>query len=141
MRFEDILAQWEKQEKTKSRREREAQKQAAAAEKTRKEKAMDDWLEMYPPDRGMKDSKEKPDRVIIHTRKKELSRMEPQDTLDLHGWKGKDALEELDRFLKSSKRRGLKKVMVIHGKGLHSPGGESVLRPLVKKTSGPLAPG
>lgn len=133
MKFEDILSQWEEQQKTKSRKERDAAGNAAAEERKRKEKAMDDWLEMYPPDRGMKERKEKPDRIIIHTRKKELSRMEPQDTLDLHGWKGHDALEELDRFLRTSKRRGLKKVMVIHGKGLHSPGGESVLRPLVKK--------
>ena len=133
LKFEDILSQWEEQEKTKSRKEKEAALKTSSDEKKRKDKAMDDWLEMYPPDRAMKDRKEKPDRIITHTRKKELARMEPQDILDLHGWTGQDALNELDLFLRSAKRRGLKKVMVIHGKGLHSPGGESVLRPLVKK--------
>ncbi len=128
MSFEDILSRWEKQNKQKQ------------AEKNREKKgfpssgnSMDSWLEMYPPDRKMKERKEKPDRIITHTRKKELSRMEPQDSLDLHGWSGKEALAELEAFLKKSKRRGLKKVVIVHGKGLHSPGGESVLRPLVKQ--------
>jgi len=95
--------------------------------------SMDSLLEQYPPDRQMGERKEIPDRIITHTKKKMLNRMEPQETLDLHGWNGLEALKELEFFLKKSKRRGLKKVLIIHGKGIHSPGGESVLRPLVKQ--------
>ncbi len=102
-------------------------------ESSRNDSSMNDWLERYPPDRKMKDRKEKPDRIITHTRKKLLNRMEPQDSLDLHGWNGQEALGELESFLKRSSRKGLKKVIIVHGKGLHSPGGESVLRPLVKQ--------
>jgi len=126
MKFEEILSQWEQQKKS-------LPEKAAEKKPVIKDISMDDWLEMYPPDRKLGEQKEIPDRIIIHTRKKELSRMEPQDTLDLHGWTGRDAVRELEIFLKKSKRKGLYKVMVIHGKGIHSPGGESVLRPIVKK--------
>jgi len=126
MKFEEILSQWEQQRKRQPEREHEIKQENKAV-------SMNDWLEMYPPDRKLGERKEIPDRIIIHTRKKELSRMEPQDTLDLHGWNGHEAVVELEKFLKISKRKGLRKVMVIHGKGLHSPGGESVLRPIVKK--------
>lgn len=137
MSFNDILAQWEEQ---KRKERQQSQKEAVRKElsqKTSQEKktefSMDSLLEQYPPDRQMGERKEIPDRIITHTKKKMLHRMEPQETLDLHGWNGLEALKELESFLKKSKRRGLKKVLIIHGKGIHSPGGESVLRPLVKQ--------
>lgn len=129
MKFDDILSQWDKQQRY--RKEESLKKPSQGNAKS--EKKMEDWLEMYPPDRTMGDRKEIPDRIIIHTRKKQLTRMEPQDSLDLHGWTGKEAIRELENFLKRSKRKGLHKVIVVHGKGLHSPGGNSVLRPLVKQ--------
>jgi DNA-nicking Smr family endonuclease len=129
MNFEDILSQWEQQQRYKSAKDRDVERKKSAEVKAA---PMDDWLEMYPPDRKLAERKEIPDRIIIHTRKKELARMDPQDTLDLHGWTGQEALSELEYFLKKSKRKGLNKVMVVHGKGLHSPGGASVLRPIVK---------
>lgn len=129
MKFDEILSQWDKQQRY--RKEGSIQKSPSLEKKTNEK--MDDWLEMYPPDRKMGERKEVPDRIIIHTRKKEISRMEPQDSLDLHGWTGREAIRELEGFLKRSKMKGLNKVMVVHGKGLHSPGGNSVLRPLVKQ--------
>ncbi len=128
MKFDDILSQWDKQQ-----RYRKAEDLKKAPPSRNDSDDMKDWLEMYPPDRKMKDRKEIPDRIITHTRKKELNRMDPQESLDLHGWTGNEAVRELENFLKRSKRRGLKKVIVVHGKGLHSPGGNSVLRPLVKQ--------
>lgn len=129
MKFDEILSQWDKQQHY---RKGENIKKTPA-ENRRSDEKMDDWLEMYPPDRKMGERKEIPDRIIIHTRKKEISRMDPQDSLDLHGWTGREAIMELEGFLKRSKRKGFHKVMVVHGKGLHSPGGNSVLRPLVKQ--------
>jgi DNA-nicking Smr family endonuclease len=49
-----------------------------------------------------------------------LKKMRPQDELDLHGLYEREALEALKRFISRSRERGLKKVLVIHGKGRHS---------------------
>lgn len=46
----------------------------------------------------------------------------PQAELDLHGLSGAEAEEALERFLHEAHRRGLRKVLIIHGKGHHSPG-------------------
>ena len=132
MNFKDILSEWEEQDRKCTRKEKEAQSSVKKSNKETGTFSMDSLLELYPPDRKMGERKETPDRIITHTRKKQINRMEPQDTLDLHGWSGSEALKELVFFLKKSKRRGLKKVLIVHGKGIHSPGGESVLRPLVK---------
>ncbi len=132
MSFRDILSEWEEQNKKRTSRKKDARSSVKKNSEDLGSFSMNTLLEQYPPDRQMGERKEKPDRLIIHTRKKQINRMEPQDTLDLHGWSGSEALKELDFFLKKSKRRGLKKVLIVHGKGIHSPGGESVLRPLVK---------
>ena len=55
-----------------------------------------------------------------------------QDTLDLHGLNGREARSEIGRFIRSMRRRNLRKGLIIHGKGLHSPDG-SVLAPLVRE--------
>ncbi len=128
MSFDKILHQWEKQQQEKRRKAKASVQNGPR----RKSPSMDEWLDMYPPDRNMQYRKETPDRVIIHTEKKRLARMEAQDSIDLHGMTGKEAMKELKGFLESAKRRGYEKVLVVHGRGLHSPGGRSVLRPLVK---------
>lgn len=55
-----------------------------------------------------------------------------QDRLDLHGLTGDAARKLLQAFLHEAAQRGLRCVLVIHGKGLNSPGGEAVLRRLVR---------
>ena len=52
-----------------------------------------------------------------------LRSMKPQAEIDLHGLKKNEALLELKRFLEDSRRKGLKKVLIIHGKGFHSQQG------------------
>ncbi len=61
----------------------------------------------------------------------ELKRMNPQRTLDLHGYTAEEAKTFVFDFLKSSYRSGLFKVMIIHGKGYHSKGGRPVLQKVV----------
>jgi len=56
-------------------------------------------------------------------REKDLKKMKPQDKLDLHGYTAAEAEIELERFLKISKKRGFKKVLIVHGKGYHSEKG------------------
>ena len=61
----------------------------------------------------------------------QIRRMPPQDELDLHEMLLDDAVAATRSFLDSSFSRGLKKVRIITGKGIHSKGGEAVLRPAV----------
>lgn len=60
-----------------------------------------------------------------------LRQMKPQDELDLHNYKLEESFVAVRTFLDQSKARGLRKVLVITGKGIHSAGGEAVLRPAV----------
>jgi len=55
-----------------------------------------------------------------------------QDRLDLHGLHTSAARKLLQEFLHEAVRRNLRCVLVIHGKGLNSPGGEAVLRKLTR---------
>lgn len=61
----------------------------------------------------------------------EIRRMKAQDTLDLHSYTLEEAIVMTRNFLSSSKQNGLRKVLIITGKGIHSAGGESVLRPTI----------
>jgi len=48
--------------------------------------------------------------------------------LDLHGLRVERAREQLESFLRMTRARGERCVLVVHGKGDHSPGGLGVLR-------------
>ena len=47
---------------------------------------------------------------------------EPQDEIDLHGFKGDEAELKADFFIRDSKARGLVTIRIIVGKGTHSEG-------------------
>jgi DNA-nicking Smr family endonuclease len=53
------------------------------------------------------------------------------ETLDLHGLRANDAETALVRFVRSRHRRGARILKIVHGKGLHSETGQSVLRDVV----------
>lgn len=97
---------------------------------------MKEWLDLYPPDKktiidkSRKDTSKKPPPNVLGL--KRVKAMDIQETLDLHGSTAEDAETELLDFIKRCRKRGLRKVLVVHGKGLHSQQG-SVLRPLVKR--------
>lgn len=48
--------------------------------------------------------------------------------LDLHGMAAREARAQLELFLRTMRSRGERCVLVIHGKGEHSPGGLAILR-------------
>jgi DNA-nicking Smr family endonuclease len=48
--------------------------------------------------------------------------------LDLHGLRAQDARDALERFLGEKRARGERCVLVIHGKGEHSPARQGILR-------------
>jgi DNA-nicking Smr family endonuclease len=56
-----------------------------------------------------------------------------QDHLDLHGLTGDEAIEATAEFLAECKRRGLRCVRIVHGKGLGSKGREPVLKRRVRR--------
>lgn len=55
-----------------------------------------------------------------------------QDSLDLHGCTSDAARKLLQEFLHEAAQRESRCVLVIHGKGLNSQGGEAVLRKLAR---------
>jgi DNA-nicking Smr family endonuclease len=59
-----------------------------------------------------------------------LASLKPQASLDLHGMTGEEAEAAIAEFLRTSSRMGLEKVLLIHGKGLHSSGA-----PVLKKAA------
>lgn len=56
-----------------------------------------------------------------------------QDHLDLHGLNGDEATAETAAFLTECKRRGLRCVRIVHGKGLRSVGREPVLKRRIRR--------
>ncbi|MDC7222125.1 MAG: Smr/MutS family protein [Spirochaetales bacterium] len=95
---------------------------------------MEDLLNLYPPGKGMASEKEKSEirKPSDSPGRKTLEKMSPQTTLDIHGLKGEEAKKEVLSFIRKCRKRGIKKGLIIHGKGLHSPDG-AVLRPMVRK--------
>lgn len=65
-------------------------------------------------------------------RKLRRSHWPVQDSLDLHGNTSDAARRLLQEFLHEAAQRGLRCVLVIHGKGMNSPSGEAVLRRLTR---------
>lgn len=55
-----------------------------------------------------------------------------EDHLDLHGATRQEAKVRLERFLLESRRRGLRCVLIVHGRGLHSVDGVPVLKEQLK---------
>ena len=126
MDFDAILDRWEQ---GKDRGKTAGEKATGAGEKT--VEGGGDWLDRFPPSAEVVGAKEADQSPPVSEGRSVWLRRPHQDTLDLHGLNGKEAEEELARFVRSMRRRGLRKGLVIHGKGLHSPEG-SVLGPLVR---------
>lgn len=64
-------------------------------------------------------------RLVMRLRRGEFS---VQAHIDLHGLFQADAKEELTRFILESVQKGRRAVLVVHGRGLRSPGGQAVLK-------------
>jgi DNA-nicking Smr family endonuclease len=64
-------------------------------------------------------------RLVSRLRRGEFS---VQSHIDLHGMTQIDAKEALTRFILESVRKGHRTVLVVHGRGLRSPGGQPVLK-------------
>jgi DNA-nicking Smr family endonuclease len=122
MDFGDILDEWDKI-KTEGEKSR-------SAGKAERRSALEAWLDA----KGIEDKDEGLDEAEDRSREaRRLSALKPQAVLDLHGMSAEAAESAIADFIASSSRSGLEKVLVIHGKGLHSEGGKPVLKKAARK--------
>ncbi|MDD3997946.1 MAG: Smr/MutS family protein [Sphaerochaetaceae bacterium] len=63
--------------------------------------------------------------------KSDFKRLVIEDSIDLHGMTGDEAIDFLRNFLAGAASRKLRKIRIVHGKGLHSQDGRAVLRDIV----------
>lgn len=62
-----------------------------------------------------------------------MERARIDDELDLHGMPADEAGGAVRAFLRESLLEGCRKVLIIHGKGLHSEDGKAVLKETVRQ--------
>jgi DNA-nicking Smr family endonuclease len=119
MDFGEVLDEWEK-----INREHKDSSQKPAA------RALEDWLSAN----GVRDKDDEAGSALDSAERgresRRLASLKPQAVLDLHGMTGEEAESAISDFVYSSSRGGLEKVLVIHGKGLHSAGA-----PVLKKAA------
>ena len=152
----DILAQWDdmkKKEKSAAREKQHApqisHKKANAPTMQEKELAqakksggtdnkqpqinpMEYWLNRYGTVDKDKIAENTQERTKQQDRNYVLN-MKPEAYLDLHGLHQDEARIQLDNFVTNCKQRGLRKVMIIHGKGIHTHGTDPVLGEVVRR--------
>lgn len=92
---------------------------------------MELWLRRY----GVTDKDRAADEYAERTKmesREYLRTMRPEARIDLHGLTRDEAWARLSSFVNDCIRRGLKKILIIHGKGNHSHGSDPVLGAMVK---------
>ena len=124
--FGKLLSEWEKQKKQTVRREKKAQ-----------ETKNPSWalsLDKFAPessDLAHKSAFDSTSKEPQRSTKVQRRQFPIQDEIDLHGKTGPEALGALDSFFREARKQKLKKIRIIHGRGIHS-GGDAVLKPLVQ---------
>lgn len=154
MNFGDILAQYDKikkEEKNKSKIQQKSHKKANAPDKNEKEamaqgysyeqlmeeqnkrsiNPMELWLNRYgtvDKDKELESYQEKKK----WQNREYLKNLKPEARLDLHGLTREQAWLQMESFVNDCVRRGLHKIMFVHGKGIHSNGSDPVLGEAVR---------
>ncbi len=75
----------------------------------------------------------RPPRPSVRRLKTRPKNLRVDDQIDLHGLRTEPALRRLEHFVAEAAASGLRTVLVITGKGHHSPGGRGVLRQKVEE--------
>ncbi len=70
----------------------------------------------------------RPERPKVRRLKTRPKNLRVDDQIDLHGLRTEAALRRLEHFVAQAASSGLRTVLVITGKGHHSPGGRGILR-------------
>jgi DNA-nicking Smr family endonuclease len=107
MDFGEILKRWEKSSRGAGQRHSRLDMDAA--------------LERFPPDARAGAGRREAEPRGPEPRSAGAD-FPPQAELDLHGLSGPEAEQAIEAFVLQARERGLSKVLLIHGKGNHSPG-------------------
>ncbi len=155
MDMNDILNRWDKLQSDNARKQKESgknqvsHKKANAPTKEEKELArsrlpdfdeennkqinpMEMWLRRY----GTIDKDkmlEETDERLKQTDRNYLRNMRIEARIDLHGLRQDEAEMRLNSFISDCQRRGIRKILIVHGKGIHTTGSDPVLGELVRK--------
>jgi DNA-nicking Smr family endonuclease len=133
MDFGDILDEWERKtavpsgkKKSPARLKRMGDTGAQGAGKDGEEalKKVDPltaWLRLNPV--YDKDAEIAERETTAGERRRRLLARRPDAVLDLHGLTRDEAWNVLEAFFRDSRRKGFKKLLIVHGKGNHSNGG------------------
>jgi DNA-nicking Smr family endonuclease len=124
MDFGDILDKWEKQ-KTGSG--------VIGTDPVNEKKTnpIDSWLRVN----GIydKDAECEGAQHSAQDTRRRLKNKKPEAELDIHGLTHDEAWQALEVFFADANRKGLEKILIIHGKGNHSTG-DSAAMPVLKRT-------
>lgn len=158
MNFGDILNQWDNQQSVQAKKEKEKKASAQVSHKkanapTKEEKEalsqrktfeeimeedskrsinpMELWLQRYGTTDKDSEAQEYEERTKMENRSY-LREMKPEAKIDLHGLTRDEAWGKLGSFVEDCIRRGLKKILIVHGKGNHSHGSDPVLGAMVR---------
>jgi len=161
MDMNDILNQWDKIQADKVTKQKQSgkntvshkkanaptkeEKEMAAAKKSEKDfeaqmrsdnektiNPMEMWLRRYgtiDKDKMAEEAAEKHQQLDRNY----ILNMRPEATIDLHGLHQDEAEQQLNYFIGNCKAKGFHKVLIIHGKGIHTTGTDPVLGELVRK--------
>jgi DNA-nicking Smr family endonuclease len=128
MDFGDILEEWDRLT-AKAAGKQASSRPFPPVPAAGKQNPLDAWLirnGVYD-----KDAEEQENRPGPGARRR-LLRRRPDAVIDLHGLTRNEAWAALETFFEDSRSKKFKKVMIIHGKGIHSPG-EAVLAEIARK--------
>lgn len=132
MDFGDVLNQWDKTtakaygKKKLVKDERAVKNEEKSSDQPRQKTTdlphahpIDVWMRRH----GIVNKDEREDDPALQTpaeRRRKLHALKSEATIDLHGLTRDDAWMRLEAFFADCVRRGLRKVLIIHGKGMHS---------------------
>lgn len=125
MDFAQILDKWEKGQNRKNQNEEGANRRKESSEdkssEDKSKQAFEKWINSEEHWKYY-DKGEPEGEIDAVARREYLRKIEPEDQIDLHGLTLEQSLSRLDRFLSEALSRGLRKVLIVHGKGHHSKG-------------------
>lgn len=137
--FGDILKQWESTKRTaqadsKRQARADARRSEAGPPKAPPNKGVARLQSAWLDEHGVPDAAER-DTVPAHTvhpTGRDIERMPTDAMLDLHGMTIVEAEIALNSFFATAERSGCRKLLIVHGKGLHSES-EPVLAAFVER--------
>lgn len=92
---------------------------------------MNEWLDHH----GIAEKEDEYELAAVHKKTREkagLKKLPSQRSLDLHGLTVKEALTSLEQFITRCRKERIRKILIIHGKGLHSENGPVLKEEILK---------